>query len=368
MDENIPDLLAFPYGHDLFKIEAYQNGQIIFQDKASCFPAYLLDPKKHAGDIIDTCAAPGNKTTHVAALLHGGDSSEHEERKVFAFERNPHRSTILRKMVTRAGGDNLISIFGSKDFLTVSPGDAQFANVEALLLDPSCSGTGIVGRDDEPKMHLPEINAAQTTGTSKKRKRDAKEQKSTKIEKTEDDEENEVIDEDKNLEERLRTLSEFQFQLIQRAMDFPKAQRITYSTCSIHAEENEHVVMRALASQVAQERGWRILLRHEQPIGLKNWAIRGVKEACKAGQKTFAAHLQHTADDTVAGIADACIRCEKGTKEGTMGFFVAAFMRKDVEGGRITTNGNGFAEPAASETSSDQGGDEEEWAGFSDED
>jgi putative methyltransferase len=51
--------------------EAYQSGKIILQDKASCFPATVLAQDIHEphGDFIDATAAPGNKTTHLSALL-----------------------------------------------------------------------------------------------------------------------------------------------------------------------------------------------------------------------------------------------------------------------------------------------------------
>lgn len=46
LDPNIPDLLALPSRIDLSKAPSYVKGEIIFQDKASCFPAYLLDLKE----------------------------------------------------------------------------------------------------------------------------------------------------------------------------------------------------------------------------------------------------------------------------------------------------------------------------------
>lgn len=69
IDGNIPNLLAVSPSVDLSKTDAYKSGAIIFQDKASCFPAYLLDPLPEDGNLIDSCSAPGNKTTHLAAEL-----------------------------------------------------------------------------------------------------------------------------------------------------------------------------------------------------------------------------------------------------------------------------------------------------------
>ncbi|RCH90660.1 hypothetical protein CU097_000379, partial [Rhizopus azygosporus] len=108
---------------------------------------------------------------------------------------------------------NITPIHGS--FLEADPNDPQYSQVEYLLLDPSCSGSGIISRLD----HL-----------------------------VDDEDENEGSS-DKNgstQEERLKNLSEFQISVIEHALKFPNAKRVVYSTCSVHAEENEHVVKTVL--------------------------------------------------------------------------------------------------------------------------
>ena len=47
--------------------------------------------------------------------------------------------------------------------------------------------------------------------------------------------------------ERLASLAEFQTTAILHAMKFPRVERISYSTCSVHREENEDVVATVLA-------------------------------------------------------------------------------------------------------------------------
>lgn len=50
---------------------AYKTGKIILQDKASCFPAVVLaPPAEESAVVIDATAAPGNKTSHLSALMH----------------------------------------------------------------------------------------------------------------------------------------------------------------------------------------------------------------------------------------------------------------------------------------------------------
>ncbi|KAF2442884.1 S-adenosyl-L-methionine-dependent methyltransferase [Karstenula rhodostoma CBS 690.94] len=356
-DPHIPNLLALPPKADLTKSEAYAKGAIIFQDKASCFPAYLLDVGPDDGDAIDGCAAPGNKTTHLAAML--AQRNMHAKRqKVFAYERDKARTITLEKMVKRASADSVVLIKRSADFLAADPDSEEFAHVGAILLDPSCSGSGIVGRDDAVKMHLPiQVFGGAPVATSqknKKRKRDndaSQANGSTTFSLRLDDTVPEETPVEGQLSERLTALSTFQLRMLMHAMRFPKASKMTYSTCSIHFEENEGVVFRALASKIARARGWRILPRDRQVQGMKDWNRRGVLETEKMDVDMDLDHLQKEE------ICNACIRCEKGTDEGTMGFFVAAFVR-DAEFVSEGVLSNAGAVENVEE--------EEEWNGFSD--
>ncbi|KAF9872694.1 NOL1/NOP2/sun family protein [Colletotrichum karsti] len=322
IDAHVPNLLAASPGTDVTKSQAYKNGDIILQDKASCFPAYLLDPRPEDGDVIDSCAAPGNKTTHLAAVMKKHEPEQGaQKRTIFAFERDSKRAQTLEKMVRIAGSRGMTKIGLGQDFLEVDPKGEAYKNVGALLLDPSCSGSGIVGRDSMPELHLPEIAApggakGKTKGAkpaakpdNRKRKRDENEEAKQMM--IDDDGNTVEIQSEQELQKRLNSLAGFQLTLLLHAMKFSAAKRITYSTCSIHAEENEGVVLKALESKLAKERGWRVLLREKQVTGMREWPVRGLPEAC-GGDKA---------------IAEACIRTYKGDGHGVMGFFVAAFAR-----------------------------------------
>ncbi|KAJ9638241.1 hypothetical protein H2199_006928 [Coniosporium tulheliwenetii] len=305
IDAHIPDLIALPPRADLSKHRAYLSGNIIFQDKASCFPAYLLNPEAEDGDIIDACAAPGNKTTHLAAVLsrHASSQDTHPSthQHIFAFERDKRRAITLTKMVTLAGADSLVTVKGGKDFLTADPEAHENRNVGALLLDPSCSGSGIRKKRKRKALPVPkaadEIPAPSTTAEAEV-------------------EEDPPSSPSEDLKSRLESLSAFQLKLLKYAMRFPAARKITYSTCSIHPEENEHVVFNALEHSSATGLGWRILRREEQVDGMKRWHVRGAVQAVDSWPR------EQLSREVVTTVQEACIRCEKGTGEGTMGFLL----------------------------------------------
>ncbi|NXC86852.1 NSUN5 methyltransferase, partial [Cercotrichas coryphoeus] len=192
LDLHLPELLVFPSQTDLHDNLLYTSGHIILQDKASCLPAFLLGPVA-GSHIIDACAAPGNKTSHLAAILKN-------KGQIFAFDVDPKRVATMSTLLTRAGVT--CCQLAQQDFLTVDPRDPKYSRVTHILLDPSCSGSGMVTRG-------PGEEAASSA-------------------------------------ERLQALSGFQRRVLNHALSFPALQRLVYSTCSLHQEENEDVVQAVL--------------------------------------------------------------------------------------------------------------------------
>ncbi|KAI7358029.1 hypothetical protein KC336_g22084, partial [Hortaea werneckii] len=248
IDKHIPNLVAVSPNIDLTTTKAYKSGQIILQDKASCFPAYLLNSGSTEGDVIDACAAPGNKTTHLAAILSEKDN---RDAQVIACEKNDLRSQTLAKMTKLAGGEKSITVKAKQDFMRLDPSAKEYRNVTALLLDPSCSGSGIVGRDGGGlTVHLPNSSPTDNSKSSssssrgKKRKRQADKPSAqphpppapivptSAIEEQEEqplEEEEETSNSANTLQTRLTNLSTFQLRLLRHAMAFPSARKISYS-------------------------------------------------------------------------------------------------------------------------------------------
>ncbi len=71
----------------------YRRGAFVVQSTASQLVTEMLDPQP-GERVLDLCAAPGNKTTHMAALM--GDEGE-----IVAYERHPGRAEAMRRTCER---------------------------------------------------------------------------------------------------------------------------------------------------------------------------------------------------------------------------------------------------------------------------
>ncbi|QPG76735.1 hypothetical protein FOA43_004129 [Brettanomyces nanus] len=293
-DEFIPNLFGVHPREKITTSDAYLKGRIIIQDRSSCFPAFILDPKPGVDKVIDACAAPGNKTTHLACIL------ENSSRSVIAFEKDNQRARTLKKMCTIAGGLECISIQHA-DFTSTNPDD--FPEITAMLVDPSCSGSGIFGRAYE--------------------------------ENDTDNKENNPYN-----EERLDKLSNFQFAIVKHGMLFPNLRRLVYSTCSIYPQEDERVALRLLRDEDLKKRGWKL---SNQNRVISKWPRRGEVE-----------EFSNCSDPEAC--AGACIRSLPKV-DGGIGFFAVLFERDpNMEAADSNEYGN------LKEESSDN----EEWTGFDD--
>ncbi|SCV05395.1 LANO_0H06546g1_1 [Lachancea nothofagi CBS 11611] len=287
-DEYVPNLFGVHPGDKITSHELYRTGKIIIQDRASCFPAHILNPNQ-SDVIIDACAAPGNKTTHVAA--HIFQDQEPEEVRIHAFEKDPERAKTLRTMIKAAGCTKGIDVHVG-DFTKIAKPSA-FPNVTGFIMDPSCSGSGIFGRKV-----MDEHN---------------KSKEETNVVASEQEEEHEDI-KDEDLKNRLAKLSSFQFEIVRYALSFPSAKKLVYSTCSVHAEENERIVIDLLLDAKVKESGWRVRKRAGV---LPAWPRRGLLNEF---EEVF--HDKEVAQD----LAEGCIRVLP-KEDGGIGFFAVCFER-----------------------------------------
>jgi len=221
-DEDVPDLLVFkPKGKsDISRLPLVATGEVVVQQKASCFPALALAPPPGAV-VIDGCAAPGNKTSHLAMLMENRG-------RVLAFDMNERRCALLRERMALKGASIVSARHAS--FLSAAPADPEYAGVTHVLLDPSCSSSG---------MSLDPITEPAA----------------------------------------LAELASNQRALLLHAMAFPGVTAIVYSTCSVNEAENEMVVAAVLQAQAdaPPERRFRLV------PALPAWHRRGHRCAAISG-------------------------------------------------------------------------------------
>ncbi|HEV2057858.1 MAG TPA: 16S rRNA (cytosine(967)-C(5))-methyltransferase RsmB [Solirubrobacteraceae bacterium] len=111
------------YGHPL-----YRQGAYTAQSRAAMLVARAVDPEP-GERVLDLCAAPGGKTTHLAALM--GDRGE-----IVAVERHAGRAKALERTCQRMGATSIrVVTADAARFSTDEPFDR-------VLVDPPCSGLG----------------------------------------------------------------------------------------------------------------------------------------------------------------------------------------------------------------------------------
>lgn len=174
----------------------YLAGYYMLQSASSFLPVVALDPQP-GERILDMCAAPGGKTSYIAAMMANTGvliANEISAQRVKSLVANLHRLGVRNCAVSLEDGRSFPKIMGSFD---------------RILLDAPCSGTGVVSKDA-----------------------------SVKVSKGPED---------------FDRLSNLQRQLILAAIDSLKpGGTLVYSTCSVMVEENEAVVQYALKKRAGQ--------------------------------------------------------------------------------------------------------------------
>lgn len=168
------------------EMDIYQDGKIYMQSLSSMLPPIILEPKEKT-DILDMAAAPGGKTTQIAALTNN-------KAHITACEKNKIRAERLKYNVDKQGATCVFIMPKDSRFID------DFFSFDQILLDAPCSGSGTLDFNDS---NIEKYFTKQLI------------ERSTKTQKT----------------------------LLKKAISLLKpGHEMVYSTCSILACENEDVV------------------------------------------------------------------------------------------------------------------------------
>ena len=116
-------------------MDIYENGEIYLQSLSSMLPPIILEPKENT-DILDMCAAPGGKTTQIAAITNNNAN-------ITACEMNKIRAERLKYNIEKQGANSIYVMI--KDARVID----DFFSFDQILLDAPCSGSGTLNGNDK---------------------------------------------------------------------------------------------------------------------------------------------------------------------------------------------------------------------------
>ena len=143
-------------GGSVPSLPGFNEGAFYVEDEAAQLIPPLLDPQPN-DIVLDACAAPGGKSTHVADLMHNKGT-------IYAVDRKDARLDLLRSNCRRLGVQNVVPIVGDirqplqwvPMIETSGPPSVKKTGggelfVDRILVDAPCSGLGVLRRHPEAK-------------------------------------------------------------------------------------------------------------------------------------------------------------------------------------------------------------------------
>jgi 16S rRNA (cytosine967-C5)-methyltransferase len=207
-DPELGEALVLESALDLHRTRAWREGEVVAQSRAAMLVARVLDPQP-GERVLDLCAAPGGKSTHIAALM-GGDG------EVVAVERNAARAERMRETVRRLGASSVrVEV---ADAALPRAGEDTF---DRVLVDPPCSGLGTLQARPDLRWRWPVGDRAVGAESGVDRR---------------------------SASERIAELVCLQTQILTAgARSLRPGGTLVYSTCTISAAENEQLLEQFLS-------------------------------------------------------------------------------------------------------------------------
>ena len=169
----------------------FDEGHFYVQDLGSILVASFLNPRENSS-LLDLCAAPGGKTTHLAELMNNTG-------EIIACDKSQGKIKLIQENAKRLGVKNIETRVNDARVLN----EDFIDKFDYVLVDAPCSGTGLYRKKPDIKWN-------------------------------------------KDLED-IKSLAEIQLEILDKAKDYVKeGGELLYSTCSLSKIENEDVVNKFL--------------------------------------------------------------------------------------------------------------------------
>lgn len=130
-------------GGNIANTKEFLEGLITIQDESSQCVALMVDPKENER-VLDVCAAPGTKTTHMAQLMKNTG-------EIIACDIHEHRVELIHNSMKRMG---LNCIHPQQLDGTLAHDSFEAESFDRILVDAPCSGYGVLKRKNDIKVHM----------------------------------------------------------------------------------------------------------------------------------------------------------------------------------------------------------------------
>ncbi|UCE15888.1 MAG: RsmB/NOP family class I SAM-dependent RNA methyltransferase [Candidatus Bathyarchaeota archaeon] len=125
----------------LMRTRSFHNGLFFVQDKASCLATEVASPQTGM-TVLDVCAAPGAKTTHLAQLMQN-------QGMIYSIEYSKRRMRVWKRETKRMGAKIVFPLLADAR----KPLPVKFS-ADLVILDPPCTSTGVFSKVPSAKWRL----------------------------------------------------------------------------------------------------------------------------------------------------------------------------------------------------------------------
>ncbi len=135
----VPEALIIKKGKDLSVLDAFKKGMFQFQSESSMLASILVDPAP-GETLLDSCSAPGGKSTHLAQLMKN-------QGKIISCDIYGHKVKLVEINAQRLGIKIIEPLQQDAQILP----DSLWGTVDRALVDAPCSGLGVIRRKPDLK-------------------------------------------------------------------------------------------------------------------------------------------------------------------------------------------------------------------------